>query len=150
MNWLGFTRKNKKNTETPKIESNIPEKVIVTAKGCAPGAAVLLCFKMVRKNDYYIVVFLDSEGRAELTQNQMLERFEAIARYAMMDYIGARGGFTGTIEAEVLAKQAIEDAIQAFERDSFDYPPGYLENLKSALALDTVRDSTVSVERVHL
>ena len=129
----------------------IPEKIIVTVEGeCKAGLAVLLRFKMVQKNDYSFIIFLNSEGRVEVTKDELLKEFDRTANFFQMDYANARGGFTGTIETQVLNKEEIEAAIHAYERfeKHLDYPPEYLSNLRKALATNPPSRCAVRVEQV--
>lgn len=127
----------------------IPEKLIISAHGrYEAGVAVVLRFKMVTKNDYSYLVFLDANGRKEVTQAELLEEFECMAAFSPMDYVNAAGGFTGAIEARVLSKDEIAQAITAYDtfKKHWKYPATYLANLQRALTVNPASDCAVTVE----
>ena len=129
----------------------IPTKLIVTARGeFEPGLAVLLRFKMIQKNDYSVITFLAHDGRRELTRNELIRQFDETARFSMMDYVNARGGFIGMVEAHVLSKEEIESALRAYEmfKSHLEYPPDYLRCLRHALDVNPKSRCTVTVEQI--
>jgi hypothetical protein len=131
----------------------IPAKIIVVAQGqYGLGLAVLLRFRMVEKNDYSFIVFLDAGGRKEVSQAELLREFERTATFSPMDYVNAQGGFTGVIDAKVMSKEEIEGALgthEMFKKD-WKYPPDYFGDLKRALTVNPASNCLIAVERVSL
>jgi hypothetical protein len=129
----------------------IPEKVIVTAIGnFRSGLAICLKFSMSKKNDYYYIVFLNEEGKAEINTGDLLRSFDADRNFFLMDYVDPRAAFTGQIEAHVLSKEEIAKSIDArniFKK--FPYPENYFENLNTALVIAPDEGKvTISVEKI--
>ena len=127
-----------------------PNKVIVTAKGeFKPGLAIRLKFGMSKKNDYSYIAFLDSEGIAKVTKDELLRDFDESQKLFGMDYCNPREYFTGRIETHVLSKEEIERAISACGTfKNCAYPPNHLANLKIALLSNAENKCVVSVEQV--
>ena len=130
----------------------IPEKIIITAKGeFMAGLAVSLKFGMGRKNDYYYIVFLDGDGKAQVGKDELLRSFDQSRKIFGMDYCDAREFLTGQIEAHVLSKEEIEGAISGynkFKRYAI-YPPKYLDNLKTAPTINLGNSCVINVEQIQ-
>ena len=87
----------------------------------------MLRFEMKQKNNYSVVAFLDDEGKAELTGQDLLHLFNQDKDSFPMDYIDPFVGFTGQITAHVLGQRGIEQALDAYHtyKNMLSYPPGY-------------------------
>ena len=134
------------------LEIMIPQKVIVTASGeFQPGVAVNLQFKASAKNDFNYIVFLNNEGRGEIQRSELLQDFDQARHFFVMDYNDPRIVFTGVIDARILSKKEVEDAIVAYNNFNphWKYRPGYLDDLKRALFSNAKSRCAVNVEQVN-
>ena len=124
----------------------IPKKIIVKAKGeKTSGVSVILKFKMLQKNDFDFIVFLDDSGKAEISRDDLLRSFDRDRNLFLMDFCDPRQVFTGQIEAWVATTDEIEGAIKSYElyKKHISYPPDCLEKLNKAANLVS---SIISVE----
>ena len=153
---MGYNVHTGELTENPlqtrqKQADMIPAKIMVVATGqYGPGLAVLLRFKMAQKNDYSFSVFLDAGGRKEVGQAELLREFEQTAGFSPMDYVNAKGGFTGVIDAKVLSKKEVEAALRTHEmfKPHWKYPADYLANLERAVTVNAASNCVIAVEQV--
>jgi hypothetical protein len=111
--------------------------VIVSAKSDANlnGVAVDILFLTTHKNNYGFIVFLDENGRAELSKSDYLPFFDSQQDMALMDYGDARTVFGGNVVARVLNEEDILRALEAYEyySDVVPYPARRREKLQNAL-----------------
>jgi len=117
----------------------LPERVIVSAKSDANlnGVAVDVEFLTTHKNNYGCIVFLDENGRAELSKSDYLPFFDSEQNMAIMDFGNVRIFFGGNVVAHVLNTQDILRAVKSYEyySDVIPYPDRYREKLQNALEL---------------
>ena len=128
-----------------------PENIIVVARGqFQPGVAVRITFGMAEKNDFDYITFLDATGRAEISREQLLRSFDQERQFFLMDFADPRTAFNGDIQAELLTKEDVETAIEAYGKFSshYDYPHGYLDGLKLALTANPQSRCTIHVRWV--
>jgi Domain of unknown function (DUF6881) len=100
------------------------------------GLAVSLCFESNRKNHFYYPLFVDRDGFAEVSGEELLRTFDEERSMFIMDYDDPRLVFTGRITAEVQSNADLEGALGAIEifRGECSFPEGYEEKLRSAAA----------------
>jgi hypothetical protein len=98
------------------------------------GLAVNLCFEASKKNNFNYILFVDSNGRAEASGNELLRTFDEDRQMFLMDYEDPRLVFTGNISAKVLSKGEIDQAVSALSiyRTVCKYPANYEANLTRA------------------
>lgn len=98
------------------------------------GLPVSVRFRMVRKNDYGLIVFLDARGRAEISSRTLAQMFREAQDEFLMDYIGPRVGFTGRVTATVLDRESIDRALAAYGlyQSMLNYPADYAARLNRA------------------
>lgn len=114
-----------------------PRRVVVRVREpSAEGLAVSLCFHMKRKNHYWYTVFLDHNGCAEISGEELLRSFFEDSSFFLMDYVDARAAFTGRVSAKVKSTSELEGAVKVFEdfRKYYPYAPGYEKGLRAAAA----------------
>lgn len=123
----------------------LPSRVVVESDPPVQGAAVSLCFEMCRKNNYNYVVFLDANGCAEISHDELAAHFLAEHEFALMDYVPAKAGFTGKVSGRMWSRADLENAAKAYAafHRFFPYPPGYEENLRGAMELRDIPESIV-------
>lgn len=93
---------------------------------------------MIRKNDYFYVLFVGRGSVGEVSGEELRRWFDAEAAFAIMDFTNARGGFTGQIRARVLAITDLKKCIEGyhhFRRYYTYWPKDYERNLRTALRL---------------
>ena len=115
----------------------LPKRISVRTTHSSPeGLAVILLFKMKSKNDFSYIVFLDSNGIAEVFREDILKHFDEQRNVFIMDYIDPRIGFTGEMSAHILSSSELKGALSAFQmfRDKLWYPSKYEERLNKAIA----------------
>jgi hypothetical protein len=130
--------------------TDIPAKIILIPQGeYKPGVAVLLRFKMKRKNDFTFIHFLN--GRKELNHDEMIKEINQTVGFFPMDYVKPPHGFTGEIIAQIMNTSEIERAIQAYEtfKNYWDYPLDYVTNLTQALISNAESNCTIVVKQVR-
>jgi hypothetical protein len=113
-----------------------PTRVQVRVNHPSPeGMAVDLRFEMRRKNAFDYIVFLDAQGVAEVSGEELLRAFDEERFAFLMDYADPRSDFTGHIVARALPPQEVESALKAFRmyRGHLAYPEGYEKKLLDAL-----------------
>ncbi len=116
--------------------TKFPERITLqVAHPDSAGWAVLLTFRMRRKNDFDYVAFLDANGSAEICAETILRAFDEERNAFIMDYVDPRVGFTGEITAKVMDQEDLQDALKAFQfyRKHLVYPGGYAEKLQYAI-----------------
>lgn len=116
----------------------IPNGVTVTARSnaaSAEGLCVCLRFEMRSKNSYSYVLFLDSQGTASTSREELLTAFDEERQTFIMDYDDPRVVFTGTITAKALSSAELKSALEAFQmfRGKLSFPAHYEERVKAAL-----------------
>jgi hypothetical protein len=114
-----------------------PRRVVVKVKQpSAEDLAVCLRFGMRSKNSYSYLVFLDKEGAATVSAEQLLRAFDEERQTFIMDYNDPRTAFNGSVTAKVLAEAEICDALEAYAlyEGKLWFPAGYKEHLALALA----------------
>jgi hypothetical protein len=96
--------------------------------------AVDICFHMHRKNHFHYVVFLDADGAAEVSGQQLLRFFDDERALFIMDYGDPRAEFTGLVTARALGVQDLAKAIEALKmyQGYVAYPANYPAQLKRA------------------
>jgi hypothetical protein len=117
--------------------SIFPSRVSVSANDArAEGLAINLRFEMHSKNSFDYTVFLNHEGRATVSAEELLRTFDEDRSMFIMDYDDPRLGFTGRITAKVLSTSELHSAVDALEtfRGKCSFPVGYEGNLRAALA----------------
>jgi hypothetical protein len=102
---------------------------------CPAGLAVRLRFGMNAKNSYSYLAFLNSQGIAQVSSDELLRTFAEERSIAIMDYVDPRIGFTGKIGAKIFDTNEILGAIHAYEmfKSVLSYPDNYEAQLKIAL-----------------
>ena len=118
--------------------TSFPDRVAVTtrAKHASPaGLCVCLRFEMRSKNSFSYVVFLDSQGTASASREELLSVFDEERQAFIMDYDDPRIAFTGKITAKVLSSAELKSALDAFQmfRGKLSFPTNYEERLNVAL-----------------
>jgi hypothetical protein len=115
---------------------NFPRHVTVRVKPAVKGVAISLLFEMLKKNKFGYPVFVNAEGVAELSGEELLKAFDETKSTFINDYVDPRRNFTGRITAKALSVLELDRALKAFEmfRGKVSYPVGYEENLRAALA----------------
>ena len=117
-------------------KTRFPQYVVVRADSPqAIGLAVSLSFHMNKKNDFNYIVFLDANGQARVSQDELLEVFDKEGNVFLMDYANPRTAFTGKVSALILNASDIQQAFEAYQRyKSFlVYPDHYEDRLKAAI-----------------
>jgi hypothetical protein len=96
--------------------------------------AVRILFGMSKKNDFYYVIFVDANGNAKVSAEELLRQFDETRSMFLMDYVDPRSSFDGRITAEVLSDLDLQRAIAAFElfRGTVAFPKDYERNLGNA------------------
>ena len=118
-------------------KSSFPRKVGVRVRPTArEGLAVALSFESSRKNHFHYTLFVDRDGFAEVSAEELLRTFDEDRSIFMMDYDDPRLVFTGRITATVMSTCELERALGAFDlyRGGFSFPIGYEDNLRLAIA----------------
>jgi len=118
--------------------TSIPSRVTITvrAKGASPeGLCVCLRFEMRSKNTFSYVAFLDSQGTASASREELLRVFDEERHAFIMDYDDPRIAFSGKITAKLLSPAELKSALEAFQmfRGKLSFPDNYEERLKAAL-----------------
>jgi hypothetical protein len=116
--------------------TQFPTRVQVRVTHPSPeGMAVDLRFEMRRKNAFDYIVFLDKQGLAEVSGEELLRAFDEERSAFLMDYVDPRIGFTGHVTGSVLQPQDVENALKAFSmfHGHLAYPEGYEQKLRDAL-----------------
>jgi len=95
--------------------------------------AVRIRFGMSKKNDFYYVIFVDANGNAKVSAEE-LSQFDETRSVFLMDYVDPRSSFDGRITADVLSDLDLQREIAAFElfRGTVAFPKGYERNLGNA------------------
>jgi hypothetical protein len=130
----------------------LPRQVSVHVNPPSEGTAIGLRFKMSRKNDFGYVAFVDANGQATISADELLQQFYVDWELAIMDYIDPRTGFTGEISVRVLSTVELTGANKAYElfHKYVQYPVDYKRNLDSALKRrQNPADFSVTVDVQH-
>jgi hypothetical protein len=117
--------------------SSFPSNVAVRVRPAGQdGLAVSVCFESQRKNHFYYPLFVNRDGFAEVSGDELLRTFDETRSMFMMDYDDPRLVFTGRITAVVLSNTDLERALDALDlfRGKCSFPTGYEENLRAAMA----------------
>ena len=118
---------------------------------------IVFRFGMTRKNDHFYTVFLGPGGRAEVSGEELLRRFDQDCAMFIMDFDNPRGGFNGQVTPKVYSTDELRAALKAVEenkrlvskarltamlhcnlkgfrqlREYYSSPPGYEDKLKAA------------------
>ncbi len=114
-----------------------PNRVSVSVNhGRAEGVAVNLRFEMHSKNNFDYMVFLNDDGFATVSAEELLRTFDEDRSMFIMDYDDPRLAFNGRITAKVLSTSELHSALEALEtfRGKCSFPVGYESKLRNALA----------------
>jgi hypothetical protein len=98
------------------------------------GLAVSICFKSNKKNDFHFTLFVDSNGFAKVTGEELLRTFDEDRAMFIMDYQDPRLVFTGNITTKVLSNSELARSLSALDiyRGMCSFPTGYEKKLRSA------------------
>jgi hypothetical protein len=116
--------------------NTVPNRVVVRAKGPSPeGLPVRLRFEMKEKNSFSYLVFLNSDGEAEVSSEEFLKAFDEERNAFIMGYVDPRIGFTGTINCKIFDAPDLKSALEAFRmfKGKLSFPEGYEAQLRKAL-----------------
>lgn len=114
---------------------NFPKNVAVRVRpACPEGLAVSLRFESSKKNHFYYLLFVDRDGFADVSGDELLRTFDETRSTFIMDYDDPRLVFTGHITAKVQNNADLAGALRALNmfRGKCSFPEGYEEKLKSA------------------
>ncbi|MFO0859664.1 MAG: hypothetical protein U0570_03845 [Phycisphaerales bacterium] len=133
------------------MASNWPSSILIRVAGNEPeGLAVRLVFQMKCKNDFSTIAFVDHSGSALLHRKDLFDEFDGERELFLMDYGDPRTDFTGAIVGNIMTRQEIAAAIQAYEmfRDVARYEPRYYSKLAIAQGKDCdVGEYTLEIVR---
>jgi hypothetical protein len=133
-------------------KERLPDYLIVAAAGeYQAGLAVRLQFGMNQKNDFTYIAFIHDHPLT-LTKATILERFDQIRNYSLLDYADPRSAFDGQIDVQVLTSAEIRAAIKHYHAcaGAKMCPTGYLKSLEASLRINPKSDCLVACEKLYL
>ncbi len=116
--------------------NSIPKIIEISVQGpCPEGLVVRLEFPTNYKNNFYYSVFLNKEGFARVTREELLDSFDTDRELALMDYGDPRRVIDGEIKAIIKNVEQLRSALKAyynFERIVL-FEDNYEEKLAAAI-----------------
>jgi hypothetical protein len=100
------------------------------------GVLLLAAFGVRARNTYRVVIGpTDENGVATVTRDEICHEAKALMQMAMMDYEPLEQTFSGQIGIEVMCRDHIERALEAFSiyKTHCQFPIGYEGKLLNAL-----------------
>lgn len=91
----------------------------------------------VKNNFYFLFGPSDSEGRIQVSREQLLQEEKKALSFALMDYRGLEGWATGRVFVRTLNRDGIDAALKAYDKfsPSYRYPDDYRTNLEATSRL---------------